>query len=75
MQPRRELTPRETTVGKLIADGLTNAEIARSLSISETTVKRYVQNVCMKLERRNRAHVAAYFCDCHRIPAAERRSG
>jgi LuxR family maltose regulon positive regulatory protein len=52
------LSPREREVSALLAQGRTNAEIARALYISEVTVKVHVRHILQKLGVRNRAEAA-----------------
>lgn len=53
-----ELTPREKEILKLIAAGLTNKEIAKTLFITEGTVKNHVTNILHRLNVRARTQAA-----------------
>ena len=50
----RELTDRELDVLTCLGRGLSNADIARELSLSEATVKSYVSRMLVKIDCRNR---------------------
>ncbi|MQS08216.1 helix-turn-helix transcriptional regulator [Streptomyces alkaliphilus] len=54
-----ELTPGQTRVLTLVADGYANADIARRIGCSEHTVKNTVHEVMGRLQARNRAHAVA----------------
>ncbi|WP_147123861.1 helix-turn-helix transcriptional regulator, partial [Nocardia neocaledoniensis] len=54
------LTPREYEVATLVADGLTNKEIAAKLVIAPRTVDTHVGNILTKLGSANRAQIAAW---------------
>jgi two-component system response regulator DevR len=56
--PPELLSPRELGVLRLIAQGLTNREIAGQLFLSEYTVKGHVKEILAKLEARNRVEAA-----------------
>jgi DNA-binding CsgD family transcriptional regulator len=55
-----ELTARERDVAALLAEGLSNAEVARRLYISPKTAAVHVSNILTKLGMANRAEVAAW---------------
>ena len=64
MRRTADLSPRETEVYELVAQGLSNKEIAKSLFISEATVKVHVSRILNKLGVRS-----AYRGSCQsRVP-------
>ena len=57
------LTPTELRIVEMIADGLTNRQIADRIHLAEKTVKNYVSAILSKLEVARRAEAAAYLAD------------
>jgi two-component system response regulator DevR len=55
-----DLTDQEAKILDLVAEGLTNRQIAEKVFLAEKTVKNYVSNILMKLGLSRRAQVAAY---------------
>jgi len=53
-----ELSERENEIAQLVAQGLSNAEIAEQLFISLTTVKTHMKHVLAKIDGTNRVHIA-----------------
>jgi two-component system, NarL family, response regulator len=56
----QKLTPREREIVQHVARGLRNAEVAKSLFISEVTVKTHLNNVFQKLGLRDRVGLTLY---------------
>ena len=56
--PERPLSERQLVILRLVADGLSNREIAEHLQLSELTVKSYIEDLLKQLGARNRVHAA-----------------
>jgi non-specific serine/threonine protein kinase len=61
-----QLTPREREVAALVADGLTNPQIAERLFISPGTVRTHVERILGKLGLTSRVQVARWFAEATR---------
>src|SRR4030067_633714 len=61
----RDLSEREMDVIVELARGRANAEIGRSLNLSEKTVRNYVSNILEKLSLKNRIELTAYAIEHH----------
>lgn len=59
-----ELTPREREILRLIARGASNQEIAKTLFITEGTVKNHVTNILGRLNLRDRTQAAILANSC-----------
>ena len=58
--PDAQLTIREEEILQLVARGMSNANIAEHLVVSENTVKTHIKNILGKLHMKNRSEAAAY---------------
>jgi DNA-binding NarL/FixJ family response regulator len=68
-KPPTNLTEREDEILRLIARGARDREVAEQLFISESTVKKHVQNVLRKLHARNRVEAVRYMDPGDRQPS------
>ena len=57
--PLERLTPRQREILQLLADGMSNADVAEKLFISQETVKSHVRHILTKLEADTRTHAVA----------------
>lgn len=62
-QDSQSLTQRELEISKLVAEGMSNKEIAAKLYITEGTVKNHITNILSKLGLNHRTQIALYIIE------------
>ena len=72
-EPWRPLTVREFEVARLVAEGMTNGEIAEALGLSPKTVSAHLEHILAKLGAMRRAEVAAWVTTIRQPTAAAAR--
>ncbi len=65
------LTPRESEIARLVAQGLSNKEIASSLVIAQRTAEGHIEHILSKLGFTSRAQVAVWVAEQHRTTEAD----
>jgi pimeloyl-ACP methyl ester carboxylesterase len=55
------LTPRQREVAALVADGMTNREIAARLTITERSAESHIERICARMGFRSRSQIAAWY--------------
>ncbi len=56
-----DISPKELQVIALVAEGMSNREIAEEIFLSEGTVRNYISNILEKLDLRDRTQLAVYY--------------
>jgi DNA-binding CsgD family transcriptional regulator len=74
-EPWWPLTAREFEVARLVAEGLTNAEIAEQLTIAPKTASAHIEHILAKLAVTRRAEIAAWVAGLGNAPASAAGAG